>query len=131
MPDFDFDLRSKILTLRPGLGLAKANELIQDIARCYVDVLKEEAQTDPETGWQDFFTFVCADWLFLSAVFRETEVTFSLFESDHTFIQESERLSSVEADAFGELVEEKATGTITSLTFAMEQARPWLEKRAV
>lgn len=130
MPDIDFDLRSKILTLRSSLGLAKANELIQDLARSYQAIQAELVQAGPEFEGQDFFTFVCADWVFVAAVFRKEEVTFTLFEANHTFIQESEDLSSLQVKPFVELIGEKASGTITSLSFSMEFARPWLEKRA-
>lgn len=130
MPDFDFDLRSKILTLRPTLGLTKANELIKDLARSFQGIQSELIQAGSEFADQDFFTFVCADWLFVAAIFRQEDVTFMLFEANHTFIQDSEDLSSLQVEPLVALIEEKATGSITNLKFAMSQAHPWLEKRA-
>lgn len=130
MPDFDFDLRSKILTLRPDLGLAKAQEMIQDIARSYFGVLADETANDPAAEWQDFFTFVCADWVFLSAVFKQDKVSFAIFESDHTFIQDSEDLSSLEVEPYEALVAEKAANGVASLVFPMAEAHPWLKSKA-
>lgn len=130
MPDFDFDLRSKILTLRPSLGLAKAQEMIQDLAKSYFGVLSDETANDPAGEWQDFFTFVCADWVFLSAVFKQDQVSFAIFESDHTFIQDSEDLSSLEVEAYEALVVEKATNGVASLAFPMAETLPWLKNKA-
>ena len=126
MRDFALDIRMELFRVRPDLSLPRAEQAIQNIARCYRDITSDNAKCGV-SEWHDFYDFSLGDSLAVVTIYRKTEIEVLAFAADDSLIHTTDHLAMQDVDEFLKIARSHFGLPDSGLRFPMSQALPWLE----
>ena len=126
MRDIALDIRMELFRVQPKLSVQQSQRLVQDIARCFLDLTRDNAACGV-TEWQDFYNLSLVDGVAVAAIFRKAEFEVLVFPADESLIHATEHLALIDVDEFVQAVRSRFPVPDAPLRFPMSQALPWLE----
>lgn len=126
MRDFALEIRKELFRVRPDLSLPRAEQAIQNIARCYRDITSDNTKCGV-SEWHDFYDFSLFDSLAVVTIYRKTEIEVLAFAADDSLIHTAEHLAMQDVDEFLKIARNHFSLPDSGLRFPMLQALPWLE----
>jgi len=126
MRDFALEIRMELFRVRPDLGLTRAEQAIQNIARCYRDITSDNAKRGV-SEWHDFYDFSLDDSLAVVTIYRKTEIEVVVFTADDSLIHTTDHLAMQDVDEFLKIARSRFGLPDSGLRFPKSQALPWLE----
>jgi hypothetical protein len=126
MRDFALEIRMELFRVRPEFGVHRAEQAIQNVARCFQDITSDNAKCG-HSEWHDFFDFLLDDGLAVVTIYRKTEVEIFVFAADNSLVRMAEHLAMVDVDEFLEKARSHFALPDSGLRFPLSQILPWLE----
>ena len=124
--DISLEIRVELLRVRPELSLSQVDGLIEDIPRCYRDIVRDNAASG-SIEWEDFWNFTLADGVAAATIYRKQEIEVLVFLADESLIRPTEHLAMVDVKEFLEIARSRFRLPEIGLKFPMSQVLPWIE----
>ena len=126
--DISLETRNLIVRINANLAVDQTDDMIDEIATCYFDILSDD-EAHGDTDWEDFFNFCLLDGVVLAAVYREHTLELRAFPGEEAFIELTNNLAMTDVSDFLAIVGKHVGGEPELLALPMSEAEPWMESR--